>query len=148
MTYGDVRGRGALFPSSREHVRGKWQNLTLSNRCASPPLLSTLFRLFFAFNNKSTAAKSLVVCASILVAAMHEIVTLQFGTQSNYLGTHFWNTQARKNFNNPLYADTLCPPMLYTLCCKSTVEVLWRNFAFDAQATPHSCTMHCSHSFA
>jgi hypothetical protein len=24
---------------------------------------------------------------------MHEIVTLQFGEQSNYLGTHFWNTQ-------------------------------------------------------
>ncbi|KAF1942911.1 mtDNA inheritance protein dml1 [Clathrospora elynae] len=24
---------------------------------------------------------------------MHEIVTLQFGSQSNYLGTHFWNTQ-------------------------------------------------------
>ncbi|KAI4686761.1 mtDNA inheritance, partitioning of the mitochondrial organelle [Alternaria sp. BMP 2799] len=24
---------------------------------------------------------------------MHEIVTLQFGKQSNYLGTHFWNTQ-------------------------------------------------------
>ncbi|KAL5436857.1 mtDNA inheritance, partitioning of the mitochondrial organelle [Paraphaeosphaeria minitans] len=26
-------------------------------------------------------------------AAMHEILTLQFGQQSNYLGTHFWNTQ-------------------------------------------------------
>jgi hypothetical protein len=26
---------------------------------------------------------------------MHEIVTLQFGRQSNYLGTHFWNTQVR-----------------------------------------------------
>ncbi|KAK8182847.1 tubulin domain-containing protein [Phyllosticta citribraziliensis] len=24
---------------------------------------------------------------------MHEIVTLQFGNQANYLGTHFWNTQ-------------------------------------------------------
>jgi len=24
---------------------------------------------------------------------MHEIVTLQFGNQSNYLGTHFWNAQ-------------------------------------------------------
>ncbi|KAF2203076.1 mtDNA inheritance protein dml1 [Delitschia confertaspora ATCC 74209] len=24
---------------------------------------------------------------------MHEIVTLQFGQQSNFLGTHFWNTQ-------------------------------------------------------
>ncbi|KAF1986847.1 protein DML1 [Aulographum hederae CBS 113979] len=24
---------------------------------------------------------------------MHEILTLQFGEQSNYLGTHFWNTQ-------------------------------------------------------
>ncbi|KAL1598691.1 mtDNA inheritance, partitioning of the mitochondrial organelle [Paraconiothyrium brasiliense] len=24
---------------------------------------------------------------------MHEILTLQFGQQSNYLGTHFWNTQ-------------------------------------------------------
>ncbi|EKG12639.1 Heterokaryon incompatibility [Macrophomina phaseolina MS6] len=24
---------------------------------------------------------------------MHEIVTLQFGQQSNYLGTHFWNAQ-------------------------------------------------------
>jgi hypothetical protein len=27
---------------------------------------------------------------------MHEIVTLQFGQQSNYLGTHFWNTQVNK----------------------------------------------------
>ncbi len=26
---------------------------------------------------------------------MHEIVTLQFGQQSNYLGTHFWNIQVR-----------------------------------------------------
>jgi hypothetical protein len=24
---------------------------------------------------------------------MHEIVTLQFGEQANYLGTHFWNCQ-------------------------------------------------------
>lgn len=24
---------------------------------------------------------------------MHEIVTLQFGSRANYLGTHFWNTQ-------------------------------------------------------
>ncbi|KAB8339287.1 hypothetical protein FH972_022220 [Carpinus fangiana] len=24
---------------------------------------------------------------------MHEIVTLQFGSQANYIGTHFWNTQ-------------------------------------------------------
>jgi hypothetical protein len=30
---------------------------------------------------------------------MHEIVTIQIGEQSNYLGTHFWNTQAsHKNF--------------------------------------------------
>jgi hypothetical protein len=26
---------------------------------------------------------------------MHEIVTLQFGERSNYLGTHYWNTQVR-----------------------------------------------------
>ena len=26
---------------------------------------------------------------------MHEIVTLQLGQRSNYLATHFWNTQAR-----------------------------------------------------
>jgi hypothetical protein len=24
---------------------------------------------------------------------MHEIITLQFGQKSNYLATHFWNTQ-------------------------------------------------------
>ena len=24
---------------------------------------------------------------------MHEIITLQFGQQSNYLATHFWNAQ-------------------------------------------------------
>lgn len=24
---------------------------------------------------------------------MREIVTLQFGQQANYLGTHYWNTQ-------------------------------------------------------
>jgi hypothetical protein len=28
-----------------------------------------------------------------VTGVMHEIVTLQFGSQSNYLGTHFWNTQ-------------------------------------------------------
>jgi len=27
---------------------------------------------------------------------MHEIVTLQFGQQANYLGTHYWNTQVGK----------------------------------------------------
>ena len=26
---------------------------------------------------------------------MHEIVTLQFGQHSHYVGTHFWNTQVR-----------------------------------------------------
>lgn len=26
---------------------------------------------------------------------MHEVVTLQFGQQANYVGTHFWNTQVR-----------------------------------------------------
>lgn len=26
---------------------------------------------------------------------MHEVVTLQFGQQANYLGTHYWNTQVR-----------------------------------------------------
>lgn len=30
---------------------------------------------------------------STFAIAMHEIVTLQFGSQSNHLGTHFWNTQ-------------------------------------------------------
>ena len=39
-------------------------------------------------------------CALTLIqlevtGVMHEIVTLQFGSQSNYLGTHFWNTQVR-----------------------------------------------------
>jgi hypothetical protein len=29
---------------------------------------------------------------------MREIVTLQFGERSNYLGTHFWNTQASALF--------------------------------------------------
>lgn len=24
---------------------------------------------------------------------MHEVITLQFGEASNYLGTHFWNAQ-------------------------------------------------------
>lgn len=24
---------------------------------------------------------------------MHEIITIQLGQQSNYLGTHFWNAQ-------------------------------------------------------
>lgn len=27
---------------------------------------------------------------------MHEIVTLQFGQQANYVGTHYWNTQVRQ----------------------------------------------------
>lgn len=27
---------------------------------------------------------------------MHEIVTLQFGSRANYLGTHFWNAQVSK----------------------------------------------------
>jgi hypothetical protein len=24
---------------------------------------------------------------------MHEVITLQFGQQANYVGTHYWNTQ-------------------------------------------------------
>lgn len=27
---------------------------------------------------------------------MHEIVTLQFGQQANYVATHYWNTQVRQ----------------------------------------------------
>lgn len=27
---------------------------------------------------------------------MHEIITLQLGQRSNYLATHFWNTQVRE----------------------------------------------------
>lgn len=30
---------------------------------------------------------------------MREIVTLQFGEEANYLGTHFWNIQARSAKN-------------------------------------------------
>jgi len=32
---------------------------------------------------------------------MHEIVTLQFGQRSNYLATHFWNTQVYLNAVEP-----------------------------------------------
>lgn len=31
-------------------------------------------------------------------STMHEIVTLQFGNQSNYLGTHFWNEQVNLTY--------------------------------------------------
>jgi hypothetical protein len=41
-----------------------------------------------AFNNLTSSLAALQV-----VGTMREIVTLQFGEQSNYLGTHFWNTQ-------------------------------------------------------
>ena len=34
---------------------------------------------------------------------MHEIVTLQFGQQANYLGTHFWNTQVGEIEDYKLY---------------------------------------------
>jgi len=30
---------------------------------------------------------------SLAVTTMHEIITLQLGSQANYVGTHFWNTQ-------------------------------------------------------
>lgn len=30
---------------------------------------------------------------------MHEVVTLQFGQQANYVGTHFWNAQVSPLFN-------------------------------------------------
>jgi len=33
---------------------------------------------------------------------MHEIVTLQFGQQSNYIGTHYWNTQVCHIPLNPM----------------------------------------------
>jgi hypothetical protein len=32
---------------------------------------------------------------------MREIVTLQFGERSNYLGTHFWNTQVSASCPRP-----------------------------------------------
>lgn len=34
---------------------------------------------------------------------MHEIITLQFGQQANYLATHFWNTQ--------VYVTCSVPPL-------------------------------------
>lgn len=39
-----------------------------------------------------------------LSLTMHEIVTLQFGHFSNFVGAHFWNTQVRKipSFSYPL----------------------------------------------
>ncbi len=32
---------------------------------------------------------------------MHEIITLQLGQRSNYLATHFWNTQVGAFYNIP-----------------------------------------------
>lgn len=31
---------------------------------------------------------------------VREIITLQFGELSNYVATHFWNTQVRKHTQN------------------------------------------------
>lgn len=42
---------------------------------------------------------------------MHEIITLQLGQRSNYVATHFWNTQVRArsyflNNTNPLSQES------------------------------------------
>ena len=57
-----------------------------------------------------------------LLALMHEIVTLQIGSQANYLGTHFWNAQVCKVLcHDPLKSGlvTIRNPILHTLDKKS-----------------------------
>lgn len=34
---------------------------------------------------------------------MHEIITLQLGQRSNYLATHFWNTQVALALSSPWF---------------------------------------------
>ncbi|KAJ1954268.1 mtDNA inheritance, partitioning of the mitochondrial organelle, partial [Dipsacomyces acuminosporus] len=40
---------------------------------------------------------------------MHEVITLQFGENANYVGTHFWNTQEA----NITDSDELYPVVFY-----------------------------------
>lgn len=59
---------------------------------------------------------------------MHEIVTLQFGTQSNYLGTHFWNTQVGSRSHassiQQTYIQSICTHLALSLVCYDAR--LWR----------------------
>lgn len=49
---------------------------------------------------------------------MHEIVTLQFGSQSNYLGTHFWNAQVSPScFKSTSFCGLFTVPFGLLLVC-------------------------------
>jgi hypothetical protein len=50
-----------------------------------------------------------VPCLIDLLRAMHEIITLQLGQRSNYLATHFWNTQVRKESSRKIREPQLNP---------------------------------------
>lgn len=75
-----------LLDSAHLHVR------RLTSRPHSLPGISPLL-----FAGCCAAA----ACSARIAGVMHEIVTLQFGSQSNYLGTHFWNTQVSTYTRSP-----------------------------------------------
>jgi hypothetical protein len=62
---------------------------------------------------------------------MREIVTLQFGEQSNYLGTHFWNTQvsalphSHARFSFPWISVYLTTVRCRNACPKLAAVVGW-----------------------
>lgn len=53
------------------------------------PMTVTFIR-FLCSNNHVDVEDT--VCS---LQTMHEVVTLQFGQQANFVSTHYWNTQVR-----------------------------------------------------
>jgi hypothetical protein len=92
-----------IVGKTRAHVRGRSQSLTSSvhTLCTfhshdTPP--RNYSTSFFSFYKHVELTSS---CCALATSTMHEIVTLQFGERSNYLGTHYWNTQVRRQHDFP-----------------------------------------------
>lgn len=75
-----------FFFSTRHSFSTFWWKLAPTNLAAS----SRLVLAFAASTSDSLYRRS----------KMREVVTLQFGQQSNHVGTHFWNAQVSSSFLN------------------------------------------------
>lgn len=83
--------------------------------CDEPPSVQVLKRVSGALLRVSLGARGkaelinqlavkstdLTLDDKHMTAKMHEVVTLQFGQQANYLGTHYWNTQVGESLHEP-----------------------------------------------
>jgi len=83
--------------------------------------------LLFAIRSGEREASCGLYCSKVLTiltwntvhrlhtfVLMHEIVTIQIGSQSNFLGTHFWNAQVlRFRHNTHMYTSDIWAGIIF-----------------------------------